>query len=75
MQIQEENSRIFKKVYYLDIWLQVAPMWDLSWHAYSESSHGKAHFFIPGIENQLNTKSLQNDLFGVCKYKYHQSGS
>ena len=32
-----------------------------------ESSHGKAHLLIHGMENQLNTKSVEN--------QYHQSGS
>ena len=58
MQIEEEHSRICKQAYSLDTWRQVAPMWVVSWHAYFESSHGKAHLFMHGIENQLNTKSL-----------------
>ena len=69
MQIQEENSRIYKQAYYFDIWRQVAPMWVLSWHAYSKSSLGKAHLFIHGMENQLNTKRLQKYLLWVGKYQ------
>ena len=40
-----------------------------------ESSHGKAHWFIHGMENQLNTKSHQKYLLWVWKYQYNQNGS
>ena len=66
MQIQGEHSRIYKQAYSLDIWRQVANF---------ENSNGKAHLFIHGIDNQLNTKSLQNYVLWVWKYQYHQSGS
>ena len=68
MKIQEEHSRIYKRAYSLDTWRQVAQMWVVSWDAYFESSHGKAHLFIHGMENQLNTKSLQKYLLQVWKY-------
>ena len=75
MKIQEEHPRIYKQSYSLDTWRQVAPMWDVSWHAYFESSHGNSHLLIHGMENQLNTKSLHKYLLWVWKYQYHQSGS
>ena len=72
MQIQEEHSRIYKQAYSLYTWRQVASMWVVSWHVFFESSHGKAHWFIHGMETQLNTKSHQKHLLWVWKYKYHQ---
>ena len=61
MQMSEEHLRMYKQPFSLDTWRQVAPMWVVSWHAYFKS-HGRAHWFICGIENILNTKSLQKCL-------------
>ena len=49
MRIQGKQSRIFRQAYYLDTWRQGAPMYVVSWHAFFQSSHGKADYFLHGM--------------------------
>ena len=70
MQIQEEHSMIGKQAYSLHTKRQVTPMWVVSRHSYFESSHDKSNLFIHGMENQLNTKSVQIPI--PPKWKLHR---